>query len=49
MSKNNYCRECDLEIKPYKQALQEDDTICEFCVIAHQGLTEYPTEEDFSQ
>ncbi len=40
------CRECELSVRPYKQVIQEDPDLCEFCALAAMGLEEFPLEED---
>ena len=40
------CRECGLSVSPYKQVIQEDTDLCEFCVLATLGLEEFPVGED---
>ena len=41
-----YCRECGLPVTEYRQFVQEEHDICEFCVAAALGATEFTDEED---
>ena len=39
------CRECGLPISSYKQVLQDDPEVCEWCQLAAMGLDEFPMED----
>ena len=40
------CRECQLEIKPFKQVMQQEEDVCEYCTLAAMGFDELSVLEE---
>ncbi len=40
------CRECTLVINPYRQVVQEDPDLCEFCQLVTMGLDETESQDE---
>lgn len=40
------CRECGLPVQEYKQVLQQEEDLCESCMLVTIGEIEFPSEEN---
>lgn len=43
------CRECSLPVAPYKQLVQIESDVCEWCAIAVQGLEEFTDDGKYDE